>query len=145
MIDFTVETPIDRPAGEVFAYVTDPGKLSSWQTNTVSSTPEPPGPIRLGTRLREVHKGPGGKEFPSLVEVTEYEPGRRFALRVVEGTPVHADMTFEPTATGGTLFRFRAHGRLTGPMRLTEPFLGRMLRKQFTQQCTTLKQTLNGV
>ena len=145
MIDFTVETPIDRPADEVFAYVTDPGKLATWQSNTVSSTPEPPGPVRLGTRLREVHKGPGGKEFPSLVEVTEYDPGRRFALRVVEGTPVHADMTFEPTATGGTLFRFRAHGSLSGPMRLTEPLLGRMLRKQFTQQCTTLKQTLNGV
>ena len=77
-----------------------------------------------------------------MVEVTEYEPGRRFALRVVEGTPVHADMTFEPTATGGTLFRFRAHGALSGPMRLMEPFLGRMLRKQFTQQCATLKRVL---
>ena len=48
MIDFTVETPIDRPADEVFAYVTDPGKLATWQTNTVSSTPEPPGPSGSG-------------------------------------------------------------------------------------------------
>jgi uncharacterized protein YndB with AHSA1/START domain len=142
MIDFTVETPIDRPAGEVFAYVTDPAKLPSWQTNTVSSTLETPGPVGVGSRLREVHRGPGGKEFPSLVEVAEYEPARRFFLRVVEGTPVHADMTFEPTATGGTLVAFRAHGRLTGAMRLAEPFLGRMLRKQFTEQCATLKQVL---
>ena len=142
MIDFTIETAIDRPGDEVFAYVTDPGKLATWQTNTVSSTPEEPGPIRLRTRLREVHRGPGGKEFPSLVEVSEYEPGRRFALRVIEGTPVHADMTFEPTETGGTCLRFRAHGRLSGAMRLAEPFLGRMLRKQFTQQCATLKRVL---
>jgi uncharacterized protein YndB with AHSA1/START domain len=144
MIDFTVETPIDRPADEVFAYVTDPGKLTTWQTNTVSSTPEDPGPVRLGTRLREVHRGPGGKEFPSLVEVTGYEPGRRFELRVIEGTPVHADMTFEPTAAGSTTLRFRAHGRLTGPARLTEPLLGRMLRRQFTQQCATLKRVMEG-
>jgi uncharacterized protein YndB with AHSA1/START domain len=142
MIDFTVETSIDRPADEVFAYVTDPAKLPTWQTNTVSSTLETPGPMGVGSRLREVHRGPGGKEFPSLVEIAEYEPARLFALRVIEGTPVHARITFEPTATGGTLVRFRAHGRLTGPMRLAEPFLGRMLRKQFTEQCTTLKQVL---
>jgi uncharacterized protein YndB with AHSA1/START domain len=144
MIDFTVETPIERPADEVFAYVTDPGKLATWQTNTVSSTLVEPGPMRVGTRLREVHRGPGGKEFPSLVEVSQYEPGRQFALRVIEGTPVHADMTFEPTGSGGTRMRFRAHGTLTGPMRLAEPLLGRMLRKQFTQQCTTLKHLLEG-
>ena len=142
MIDFTVKTSIDRPADEVFAYVTDPGTLPSWQTNTVSSTLETPGPIGVGSRLREVHTGPGGKEFPSLVEVAEYVPGRRFALRVVEGTPVHADMTFDPAANGGTDVSFRVHGRLTGAMRLAEPFLGRMLRKQFTEQCATLKRVL---
>ena len=141
MIDFTVETPIERPAGEVFAYATDPGRLATWQTNTISSTLEGPGPLRLGSRLREVHRGPGGKEFPSVVEVTEYEPDRVFALQVREGTPVHARMTFEPTERG-TCLRFRAHGRLTGPMRIAEPLVGRMLRRQFTEQCATLKRVL---
>jgi uncharacterized protein YndB with AHSA1/START domain len=141
MIDFTVETPIERPAGEVFAYATDPERLATWQTNTVSSTLEGPGPLGLGSRIREVHRGPGGKEFPSVVEVTEYEPDRVFALQVREGTPVHARMTFEPTERG-TCLRFRAHGRLTGPMRLAEPLLGRMLRRQFTEQCATLKRVL---
>jgi uncharacterized protein YndB with AHSA1/START domain len=96
----------------------------------------------VGSRLREVHRGPGGKEFRSLVEVVEYEPGRRFSLRVIEGTPVHLQMTFEPAGAGGTRLRFRAHGQLTGPMRLAEPFVGRMLRRQFTQQCATLKHVL---
>ena len=76
-----------------------------------------------------------------MVEVTEYEPDRVFALEVREGTPVHARMTFEP-ANGSTRMRFRAHGRLTGPMRLAEPFLGRVLRKQFSEQCATLKRVL---
>ena len=88
MIDFTVETPIERPAGEVFAYVTDPERLATWQTNTVSSTLEGAGPLGLGSRLREVHRGPGGKEFPSVVEVTEYEPDRVFALEA--GSPARA-------------------------------------------------------
>ena len=89
MIDFTIETHIERPVADVFGYVSDPGKLATWQTNTVSAVQEGDGPLRLGTRLREVHRAPGGKELASVVEVSEYEPDRTFALRVVEGTPVH--------------------------------------------------------
>jgi len=142
MIDFTVETDIQRPAHHVFVYSTDPDRLPTWQTNTVSATREDDGPYGVGSRLREVHRAPGGKELESVVEVTEYEPDRTFALRVVEGTPVHATMTFEPTAEGGTRVRFRAYGQLTGAMRLAQPLLGRMLRKQFTQQVATLKRVL---
>jgi uncharacterized protein YndB with AHSA1/START domain len=141
MIDFTIDTQIDRPQAGVFGYVTDPGKLATWQTNTVSAVQEGDGPLGLGTRLREVHRAPGGKELESVVEVSEYEPDRTFALRVVEGTPVHLRITFEP-AGRGTLMRFRAHGQLTGPMRFAQPLLQRLLRRQFTQQCATLKRVL---
>ena len=143
MIDFTVETQIDRPVGEVFAYAVDPDKLPSWQTNTVSARREDDGPYGVGSRLREVHRAPGGKELESIVEVVEFEPDRVFALEVREGTPVHAHLTFDPSGDG-TRMRFRAHGRLTGPTRLIEPLVGRMLRKQFTEQVATLKAVLEG-
>jgi hypothetical protein len=141
MIDFTIETQIERPVADVFGYVSDPGKLATWQTNTVSAVPEGDGPFGLGTRLREVHRAPGGKQLESVVEVSEYEPDRTFALRVVEGTPVHLRITFEP-AGRGTLMRFRAHGQLTGAMRLAQPLVQRVLRRQFTDQCATLKRVL---
>ena len=141
MIDFTIETEIARAAPEVFAYVTDPELLPTWQTNTVSAIPERPGPLLLGGRLREVHRVPGGRELPSVVEVVEYERDRTFALRVVEGVPIHARMTFEPTGDG-TRFSFRAHGRLTGAMRLAQPLLKISLRRQFAEQCARLKQIL---
>jgi uncharacterized protein YndB with AHSA1/START domain len=143
MIDFTIETRIDRPVAEVFDHVSDVDRLSTWQTNTVSAVQEGEGPLGVGTRLREVHRAPGGKELESLVEVSEFERDRLFALRVVEGTPVHARMTFEPTGGGaGTLMRFAAHGELSGPMRLAQPLLQRVLKRQFTQQTATLKQLL---
>jgi uncharacterized protein YndB with AHSA1/START domain len=142
MIDFTIETRIDRPAGEVFAYATDPAHLATWQTNTVSAAVEGDGPLGLGSRLREVHRAPGGKELSSLLEVTEYAPGRAFALHVIEGTPVDLQMTFEPTDRGGTLLRFRVHGQLTGAMRVAQPLVGRMLKRQFTEQVSTLKGVL---
>src|SRR4051812_2296248 len=90
MIEFTIETRIDRPIAQVFAYVTDPGQLPTWQTNTVSAAREDDGPIAIGSRLREVHRAPGGKQLESVVEVSDYELNRTFGLRVVEGTPVHA-------------------------------------------------------
>lgn len=143
MIDFTVESHIKRPADEVFDYVTDPSKLATWQTNTVSAVQEGDGPVGLGTRIREVHRGPGGREAESVVEVSEYEPNRTFAMRVVEGTPIHGRITFEET-DGGTLMRFRVHGQLGGAMRLLQPLARPALRRQFGEYCATLKDALDG-
>lgn len=121
------------------AYATDPAQLTTWQTNTVSSVPEEDGPLRVGSRLREVHRAPGGKQLESVVEVSEYEPDRTFALRVVEGTPVHARLTFEP-AERGTLLRFGGHGQLTGVQRLAQPLLQRVLKRQFATLKCVLEQ-----
>jgi uncharacterized protein YndB with AHSA1/START domain len=142
MIDFTIETEIERPPADVFAYATDPEKLATWQTNTVSAVPEDPGPLQVGSRIREVHRAPGGKELPSVVEVDELVPDRAFGLKLVEGPlPVHAHMTFDAT-DDGTRVRFRAYGQPTGAMRLAQPMLRRTLRKQFGEHCATLKRVL---
>jgi uncharacterized protein YndB with AHSA1/START domain len=141
LIDFTIDTHIERPAADVFGYATDPAKLATWQTNTVSAERLDDGPLRVGSRLREVHRAPGGKELPSVVEVSAYEPDRVFGLRVVEGTPIHLDMTFDPDDRG-TRVRFRAHGELTGGMRLAQPLVGSMLKRQFKSQLATLKRVL---
>ena len=71
MIEFTIETHIERSPATVFDYVSDPGRLPTWQTNTISSVQEGDGPFGLGTRLREIHRTPGGKEIESVVEVSE--------------------------------------------------------------------------
>jgi uncharacterized protein YndB with AHSA1/START domain len=76
MIQFVIEADIARPRASVFEHVSDPSKLATWQTSTVSAVPETPGPIGLGSRVREVHRAPGGKELASLVEVSEFERDR---------------------------------------------------------------------
>lgn len=142
MIEFTVETRIARCPAEVFAFVADPSKLATWQTNTVSVAQEGEGPLRLGTRLREIHRGPGGRAVESLVEVSELEPDRTFALKMIEGPlPVHARITFEPVGAG-TLMRFRVHGQPAGAMRLAQPLLRLALKRQFAQHCARLKRIL---
>ena len=141
MIHFVIQTEIARSPADVFAYVTDATKLASWQTNTVSAVPEQAGPLGLGTRIREVHRAPGGKEFTELVEVVEFEPDRVFGMRVIEGQPIHGRITFEPTARG-TRFRFRVYGQPTGMVRFAQPILRPLLKRNFAGFCVNLKTVL---
>jgi uncharacterized protein YndB with AHSA1/START domain len=139
LIDFVIERDIARSPAEVFAYVVDATKLATWQRNTVSAVPD--GPMGLGTKIREVHRAPGGKQMATVVEVVEYEPDRAFGLRIIEGPPVHGQITFEPSDTG-TRFRFRVYSQPTGLMRIAQPIITAMLRRQFDQHCTNLKTVL---
>jgi uncharacterized protein YndB with AHSA1/START domain len=142
MIKFTVGTEIARPPTDVFEYVTDPAKLATWQTNTISAAAEDDKSIGLGTRVREVHRAPGGKELASLVEVSEYEPDRVFGLRMLDGAlPIHARITFDQTEVG-TRLQLDAHGQPSGLMWLAQPVLQLTLKRQFAGYCTTLKHVL---
>jgi uncharacterized protein YndB with AHSA1/START domain len=142
VIDFTIEIHIARAVEDVFAYATDPQRLPSWQTNTISSELQTDPPLRLGSRLREVHAAPGGRELTTLVEVSAYEPDALFGLRVLDGAlPLDATLTFQATA-GGTLLHFRVHGQPSGAMALAQPLLRPILRRQFTAHCRALKRVL---
>lgn len=142
MIDFTVAIAIDRPASDVFAYVTDPARLPTWQTNTVEVEQLTDGPLGVGTQLHEVHRAPGGRRATSRVEVVEHEPPRRFALRILDGPlPVDGSFAFAP-AGGGTRVELHAHGAPSGPLRLASPLLRRVLRRQFTADLARLKRVL---
>jgi uncharacterized protein YndB with AHSA1/START domain len=142
MIQFVIETDIARPPASVFEYVTDPGKLATWQTSTVSAVAETPGPIGLGSRLREVHRAPGGKELASLVEVSEFERDRVFALHMLDGAlPLDGRLTFEPH-DDGTRLRFAVLGEPSGMLRLAAPVMRPVLRRQFAGYCDNLKRIL---
>jgi uncharacterized membrane protein len=98
--------------------------------------------MRAGTRLREVHRAPMGRNLESVVEVAGYEPNRLFDLRMVEGPmPIHGTFAFEP-ANGGTRLAFTAHGEPGGVMRLAKPLLSRALARQFRRDLARLKERL---
>jgi hypothetical protein len=92
--------------------------------------------------VREVQRAPGGKQLASLIEVSEYEPDRVFALRMLEGPlPIHAQITFEPTKLG-TRVQLDAHGQPSGVTRLAQPLIRLALKRQFAGYCATLKHVL---
>jgi carbon monoxide dehydrogenase subunit G len=139
-----IELPVDvaRPVHDVFAYMTDLEKLAEWQPNLVSVTKEGDGPIGRGTRLREVRRGPLGRNLEAIVEVAAYEPDRRFDLRIVSGPlPIDGSHVFHAT-DGGTRIDFVAKGRPAGVLRIAEPLLARVLRRQFSGYFQRLKGVL---
>jgi carbon monoxide dehydrogenase subunit G len=73
---------IDRPPADVFRYLTEVERAPEWQSSAVEVSAE--GEISEGTRIREIRNFLG-RRAESTLEVTEYEPGRRFSLRVLSG------------------------------------------------------------
>lgn len=68
---------IDRPAEEVFAFVSDPTNDPRWHDTIVAVTPTSEGPLRLGSRFTAIYRRPGSSGTYDLVgEMTAYEPGR---------------------------------------------------------------------
>jgi uncharacterized membrane protein len=145
MIKFHIPIEIERPLHEVFGYVTDPEKLSSWQTNTVSVAMEGGEAFGLGARIRETHRAPGGRELHSVVEISQYEPDRRVELRIVEGPlPVDGLFVFTPSEAGATRVELFGTGRPSGAMRLATPLLKLAVRRQFRDNLRALKRLMEG-
>jgi uncharacterized protein YndB with AHSA1/START domain len=86
MITSSVE--IKRTPQDVFAYIADPTQRPRWQDaiehiEVVQATPE-----GVGTQVRETRRVQGASRTFTW-EVTEYDPGRRYAFGGVDG-PVRA-------------------------------------------------------
>ena len=131
---------IARPPEEVFAFVSDPAKLSAWQdAEEVQQLTD--GPVRAGTRFREVHKVMGRRRV-ELTEVVEYDPGRVFHIRVLEGPPVDGRWEFAPTAGGGTRLTLTPLAHLSGRAHIANRALEHITALAFRRFHRRLKRAL---
>ena len=128
---------------KVFAHMTDPEKMTVWQSSLLETQFAPEGPMQRGTRITEVRKLLGRK-MNSTVEVTEFEPNRLFAGRVVSGpVPWEFRYTFEET-NGATRMDFHLEGEPGGFFRLAEPLVVKVVKKQMEGDFSTLKEIVEG-
>jgi len=135
---------IDRPPGDVFAYVEQLDRHGEWQSAIVSARKEPPGPTRVGTRNIEVRKVPGGpRDFVS--EIFQYDPPRRIAARGISKGPIRPTIviTIEPL-DGGTRSRYTLELTLEGRGigKLFAIFARRAARRQVPIDEQRLKEVL---
>jgi uncharacterized protein YndB with AHSA1/START domain len=121
------ETTSAAPPETVFEHVAIAAAWAVWG-GFAHSERERPGtgtPDGVGS-VRRIRQGPGS----TREEVVAYEPYRHYAYRLLSGVPMlgyRADVTFEPTAGGGTAIRWA--GRFTaGKIPGTGPVLWLGLR-----------------
>jgi uncharacterized protein YndB with AHSA1/START domain len=130
---------IERPPAEVFAYTTDPANLPEWQSTALEARSE--GPVQEGAHMTEVRKFLG-RRMESEVEVTAFEPDRRFALEVVSGpVPFAFEQTLEPIDEG-TRVSIVLEGEPGGFFKLAEPLVERAVRRQIQADFEQLKDIL---
>ena len=123
---------VNQPPEVVFDYLTNPSNLADWQTSKTSVEQLTDGPPRLGTRIRERTKAPGGKEFEQIVEFTEFDRPRRVHVHIVEGPfPVDAIYSFEPDGEG-TRVHFVTEGEMRGLARVLQPVLELIMGRRMT-------------
>ena len=136
-IDFTLE--VARPPAEVFARLVDLDRLPEWQESALGSSAE--GPIAEGTRITE-RRRIMGRELENQLEVTAYDPPRRFALKALGG-PVPFSVDHELTEnSGSTRLRVVAEAKTGTFMKLAEPMLARTAEQELRKDFERLKDQL---
>ena len=140
MIEVEHTFEIDRPAGEVFEYLTDVSRLPEWQSSAESAELVE-GELRVGARIRELRTFMG-RRAASTLEVTQYEPPRRFSLRVVEG-PIRYSIEHALEALEGrTRVTFVGRGEAHGVPRLMQGAVRRAVERQFVKDLEAFKRYL---
>jgi uncharacterized membrane protein len=141
MIKESVE--INRRPEEVFAYLDDVQRHTEWQEQVVAVEPVE-GPLRVGTRVTETRRLPGGNRKMTY-EVTAHEPPRRSEFRVLNG-PLRpfGTITIEPAGDGSRArvtfeLDFTPHG-LAGKM--IAPMARKQAAKQVLEDQAKLKERL---
>ena len=119
MINLEHSVVIDRPVGDVFAYVADQTNEPKWHTDVLEVRPE--GRIELGSTVTWRVKFMGESQYVN--EVTTFEPQRRIVLTARRG-PLKPTLThtFEQ-ANGQTRYTRALQIPLEGIFRLVGPVM----------------------
>lgn len=132
---------IDRPPVDVFEYLTNVEKLPEWQSSAVEANAE--GEIGVGTRIRETRNFLG-RRAESTLEVIEYEPGRKFSLRVLTG-PLPFEVRHELSPeNGGTRLDWVAEADTSRFPKLAVRMMAGTAERQFKADLERLKRVLEG-
>jgi uncharacterized membrane protein len=144
MAPITESIEIDRRPDEVFAYLDDVTRHGEWQDQIVSVEPQGEGPLKVGSRVTETRSVPGGNRSMTY-EITEHDPPRRSAFRVLDG-PIRAvgTISVDPLVDGSRSkltisIDFQAHG-LAGKVLL--PVAKNQARKQIPKDQAKMKALL---
>ena len=144
MITQESHLPIARPPAEVFAFVADMTNAPRWQNGLHEVRRLTPGPLRVGTEHEFVRRF-AGREVASRNRFVDFDPGRFVAFEFPHGSITgRGSYQVDPDGHGGCLLTSRVELHVTGVMRLAQPVLARVLRRDVRRDDQALKTLLEG-
>ena len=143
MQSFENTVTIQRPAMEVFAFLSAFENIPRWNYAIEATQKASAGPVRVGTRYRQTRSIPSRsvEEF----EVTVFEPATRLAIHGQIG-PFQATISYDLEATAGTT-RLVNNVALSPPPalpRLLAPLATRQVKAAVAENLGQLKLLLEG-
>ena len=140
MIQHEVTVHLNRPVEQVFAFLMDTSQLTTWQSNLIKSEPITEGPLRLGSRFREVRRL-GKRESEIQGEITALEPNKHLETKTVTKPQAMVSYSLDPES-GGTRLKYKFVLVTSGFMRLLEPLIASSIKKDTNADFETLKRIL---
>ncbi|MFQ5552001.1 MAG: SRPBCC family protein [Gemmatimonadales bacterium] len=135
---FSATETIDRPIGEVWRFMTDWSKTTTWMRGIDAMRPLGEGPVREGTRL--AFSARGAERESTIVA---WQPPNALTLRSVQG-PVTAIYEYRCQGVGGrTVVTLDARCSAEGILwKLAHPMIVFMMKRVDGGQLAALKRCL---
>ena len=140
MIQHEVTIHLNKPVEQVFAFLMDTSKLSTWQSNLIKSEQLTEGPLRTGSRFREVRRI-NNKETEIQGEITALEPNKHFETKTATRPQAMVSYSLDPEQ-GGTRLKYKFVLITSGLMRLMEPLIASSIKKDTESDFERLKRIL---
>jgi uncharacterized protein YndB with AHSA1/START domain len=139
-MEFTNTITIERRPDEVFGFLAQFENVPLWNYAISETRKIDGGAVGVGSRYRQTRTLPSQRE--ETFEVTEFEPGRRLAIRGDLG-PFRSEVTYvlDPTDTGTTITN-TMNLQPTGAARLIAPLAASRVKQAVAANLATLKQIL---
>jgi uncharacterized membrane protein len=142
MIETSTSIEIDRPAGDVFAFVSEFPNNPRWQRGQRECRWTSPPPLGVGSTY-EQHARFLGRDLVNAFRVIELDPGARVRFTSTAGTfPLTITRTVEPLGESRARFTEHVAGDPRGVYRIAEPVLRRLVKRTIKRDFPRLKALL---
>ncbi len=144
MIVTEASTIIDAPPEKVWEYISDLGKWTEWDPDTLKVEWDPP--VRVGSVAVVTAQAFGGVVTSQVfVEITEWEPGHRMGVRFKSGgTIVKAVYNIELVEGNKTKLSRWGSVEVGGLLRLISPLVARKTKNERSSEIGNIKRMLEG-
>ena len=136
------EAQVAAPPSQVFDLLTDFERAARILPGVQESVVLTPGPVRVGSRVRERREVKGRVRDSEFV-VTAHEPARRFWMDVYTDGKKAGEGGFDLVPAGeGTRLRYTLDVELPGLMKLLAPLAGPVIAKEMEGDLDAIRRAV---